>query len=307
MPAKTDYIKYLGSEELLNAQLTGLFRSRGFDRYRMGRFESYDIYRRHKDYLEEGSIITLPGPDGRPIALRPDVTLSLINNLPAGEGERRFFYDESVFRRDREGEYRELRQLGAECVGGDGSGPECEIAALALGALSLIGGETVLALGHTDAVNAALDEAGLIAEARGKALAFIGNKAFYELKALLGERYGAVESLVKVEGDADEAIRTLSSLTTAGAKTAAGELGELMKSIKREGSAAKVRIDMSLVDDPRYYNGVVMRGYLRGAAGAVLRGGRYDNMLRRMGRNERAVGFALDFGAVAACKAKEVR
>ena len=43
----------------------------------------------------------------------------------------------------------------------------------------------------------------------------------------------------------------------------------------------------------RYYNGVIFRGYLPGLASGVLAGGRYDNLLRRMGKAGGAVGFAV--------------
>ena len=43
----------------------------------------------------------------------------------------------------------------------------------------------------------------------------------------------------------------------------------------------------------RYYNGVVFRGYLPGVAESVLAGGQYDQLMQRMGRRSRGVGFAL--------------
>ena len=42
-----------------------------------------------------------------------------------------------------------------------------------------------------------------------------------------------------------------------------------------------------------YYNGIVFRGFLAGISEGVLSGGRYDKLLRRMGKEGGAVGFAL--------------
>lgn len=300
MPRKNDYLEYLSRDERLNAEMTGLCRSLGFERYRMGRFESYEIYLRHNDYVDAGSIITLPGPDGKLAALRPDVTLSLINNLPPSPGERKFFYDERVYRRDRTGEYRELHQLGAEHIGGEGAAPECGITLLALNVLALIGGETVLSLGHNEAVGAMMDEIGLDSEEKDKALGFIADKAMHSLRAMLGGRGEPLISLVSVEGSAVSAVKRLRGIVAGtAASRAVDELSSLVDAVESAGLAGGIRLDMSLIDNPRYYNGLVMRGYLRGAAGAVLTGGRYDNILGSLGRSERAVGFALDFGAVA--------
>lgn len=75
-------------------------------------------------------------------------------------------------------------------------------------------------------------------------------------------------------------------------KDACGRAGG--KRIRKQGATG-----FSLTDDVRYYNGVVFRGYVKGSASAVISGGRYDNMLRRMGKNARAVGFAVDMTAAA--------
>ena len=48
----------------------------------------------------------------------------------------------------------------------------------------------------------------------------------------------------------------------------------------------------------KYYNGMVFRGYVEGVPVAVLSGGQYDRLLRRMGRRSRAVGFAVYLDAL---------
>jgi ATP phosphoribosyltransferase regulatory subunit len=48
-----------------------------------------------------------------------------------------------------------------------------------------------------------------------------------------------------------------------------------------------------------YYTGVRFQAFVPGAPDAVLRGGRYDDLLGRYGRPSPAVGFAVDVEAVA--------
>ena len=57
--------------------------------------------------------------------------------------------------------------------------------------------------------------------------------------------------------------------------------------------ADNLRLDFSIVNDMRYYNGIIFRGYLPELASGVLAGGRYDNLLRRMGKTGQAIGFAV--------------
>ena len=59
------------------------------------------------------------------------------------------------------------------------------------------------------------------------------------------------------------------------------------------GRASHLRLDFSIVNDMRYYSGLIFRGYLPGLASGVLSGGRYDNLLHRMGRRGGAMGFAV--------------
>ena len=42
-----------------------------------------------------------------------------------------------------------------------------------------------------------------------------------------------------------------------------------------------------------YYNGIVFNGFLNGIYECILFGGRYDKLLKRMGRKSGAIGFAL--------------
>jgi ATP phosphoribosyltransferase regulatory subunit len=63
--------------------------------------------------------------------------------------------------------------------------------------------------------------------------------------------------------------------------------------------AAPVTIDLGDLRGFDYYTGVRFAGYAGGAPDAVLRGGRYDELIGRYGRSARATGFAIDLEAVA--------
>ncbi len=61
----------------------------------------------------------------------------------------------------------------------------------------------------------------------------------------------------------------------------------------------QVRLDFSILNDADYYNGLIFRGYVDGAAVPVLSGGRYDYLLRRFQKTQGAVGFAIYLDSVA--------
>ena len=91
-----------------------------------------------------------------------------------------------------------------------------------------------------------------------------------------GDRHAVVESLRRVCGD--YAVR---------------ELAALSDLLDASPFADRVTFDFSVVNDMSYYNGFVFRGFLGGVSEGVLAGGQYDNMMTRLKRKSKAVGFAL--------------
>ena len=85
----------------------------------MSKFEEYDMYVRNKDYLVSDNIITFTDTDGKLLALKPDVTLSIAKNAqvePGGCG--RYYYVENVYRPSQESHtFQEISQMGLECIG----------------------------------------------------------------------------------------------------------------------------------------------------------------------------------------------
>ena len=69
-----------GEERMVQA-LRALYSSYGYAKYKMNRFEEYDLYARNKDFLVSGNIITFTDTDGSLMALKPDVTLSIVKGF----------------------------------------------------------------------------------------------------------------------------------------------------------------------------------------------------------------------------------
>lgn len=94
-----------------------LYHSYGYKRYKMSKFEEYDLYVTNKSFLASGNIVTFPGVGGRLMALRPDVTLSIVKNAATSAGGlEKLYYNETVYRPEG-GELKEITQVGLECIG----------------------------------------------------------------------------------------------------------------------------------------------------------------------------------------------
>ena len=269
-------------------RLEELSRKLGYAPYKMSRFEEYELYVRNKDFLQSDRVITFSGKDGRLLAMKPDVTLSIVKNAPETPGTvRKVHYRENVYRQDRDdGTFREILQAGIECVGDVGFYEAAEVVYLAAKSLEALGEGTILSLSHVGLIRHALEKSGLPASARVQALDCLRQKREQELRALCQE-HGADEKLPV----ALLRSRALSDLE--GLMEADNEAWQELRQIIGLLPAERVRLDFSLGNDMKYYSGLVFKGYVRGVPNSVLSGGQYDRLLEHMGKNARAIGFAV--------------
>ena len=269
-------------------RLEELSRKFGYAPYKMSRFEEYELYVRNKDFLQSDRVITFSGKDGRLLAMKPDVTLSIVKNAPEAPGAvRKVHYRENVYRMDRNsGNFREILQAGIECVGDVGFYEVAEVVYLAAKSLEALGEGTILSLSHVGLIRFCMDSSGLPACARSQALDCLRQKREQELRALCRE-HGADETLpvALLRARTPDDLAPLLSADNAPWQ----ELRQIIALLP----AGKVRLDFSLGNDMKYYSGLVFKGYVRGVPASVLSGGQYDRLLSHMGKNARAIGFAL--------------
>ena len=267
-------------------RLEGLCRKFGYAPYKMSRFEEYELYVRNKDFLQSDRVITFSGKDGRLLAMKPDVTLSIVKNAPEGPGEvRKVHYRENVYRQDRDsGDFKEILQAGLECVGDVGSYETAEVVYIAAGTLKALGEGTILSLSHVGLIRYALEKSGLPDACRKQALDCLRQKRAQELRALCAEN-GADDVLLLALLQA----RTLTDLEPLKDCEAYRELQRIVGLLDEH----QIRLDFSLGNDMKYYSGLVFKGYVRGLPASVLSGGQYDRLLGHMGKKARAIGFAV--------------
>ena len=272
----------------LENRLEALCRKFGYAPYKLSRFEEYELYVRNKAFLQSDRVITFSGKDGRLLAMKPDVTLSIVKNAPETPGAvRKVHYRENVYRMDRNsGNFREILQAGIECVGDVGFYEAAEVVYLAAKSLEALCEGTILSLSHVGLIRFCLESSGLPDSARNQALDCLRQKREQELRALCRE-HGADDTLPVA------LLRARTPDDLAPLLTADNAPWQELRQIIALLPAGKVRLDFSLGNDMKYYSGLVFKGYVRGGPASVLSGGQYDRLLSHMGKNARAIGFAL--------------
>ncbi len=281
----------LRNDERAVFALRQLYTQNGYKYYKMSKFEEYDLYSKNKDFLVGEGVITFNDTDGSLLALKPDVTLSIIKNSREENKTERYYYNENVYRiSETSHTYKEIMQTGLECIGAVGQAEVCEVVSLALKSLEALSSSFVLDISHQGFVDAVLSQYDI-------------NDKSAVLTAINEKNSDALRSLCKTEDlipltfafeTTEQALETAEKLAgNDEAKKALSELKAICDYIKDLGYEKSINIDFSLSNSTGYYSGVILRGYIEGIAERVLSGGQYDTLMKKMNRNAGAVGFAV--------------
>lgn len=85
--------------ELAILELRALYEQYGYREFRMSRFEEYDFYAEYRSFLQAENILTFHDPSGKLLALKPDITLSIVRSVKEGASlPQRLCYSETVYR-----------------------------------------------------------------------------------------------------------------------------------------------------------------------------------------------------------------
>ena len=275
--------------------LRELYGRYGYTPYKMNKFEEYDLYVRNKDFLISDSIITFTDTNGKLMALKPDVTLSIVKNSRDGEGIQMVYYNEIVYRvSEGTHAFREIMQAGIECIGDVDDYCLYEVLKLAAESLQCIATDWVLDISHLGVVGALLDTLSVPQEIRGDVFALIGEKNLHELTALCkqhGVNAEKLGELITVYGAPQQVLPRLHTLLPN--CEVLGQLERVTAAFADTPLEEHLRIDFSVVGNVKYYNGFTFKGFVQGVPDSVLSGGQYDNLMRKMGRCDGAVGFAV--------------
>lgn len=299
--------KILKPDERAACVLRSLYRNLGYCQYKMSKFEEYALYIRNKDFLVSDGIISFTDTNGRLLALKPDVTLSIINNSKDVPGSvQKLYYDENVYRISKSSRsYKEIRQTGLECIGDVGLLEICEVMLLAARSLESLSENYILELSHEGFAEAVFDELEIETALQKKIISAINRKSIGELtdlcrdNSLSDEKTKTVFAFAENYLDTEAALFALSKLGKSDkAQKSFAEFSYLVSFLREAGFEKNIKIDFSLANDMNYYSGIVFKGYVKGIATSILSGGQYDKLMKKMGRSSGAVGFAVYLDAL---------
>lgn len=287
----------LKNEEKIIFELRTLYDGHGYSRYKMNKFEEYDLYVRNKDFLISDGVITFTDTNGKLMALKPDVTLSIVKNSRDIPGcVQRLYYDENVYRVSKgTHSFSEIMQMGLECIGEIDDYSILEVLNLAAASLEQISSRSILNLSHLGVLSELL--ADVSENTANEIYACLSGKNAHELACVCAaagideHKAMILDKLLNTHGKPEDVLPGLEKLI--GGNKALKQLEKLASALSGGPFKNMIRIDFSVVSDASYYNGVVFKGFVEGVPAAVLSGGQYDRLMRKMNRKSGAIGFAV--------------
>ena len=246
-------------------------------------------------------ILSFTDLDGRLLAMRPDVTLSIIKNAHENETAKAY-YIEKVYRESKESNtFKEINQMGLELMGKIDDYALAETVFLAQQSLQACadGTDYILELGHMGFVLGLLERLDLLPTEREEIIACLTAKSPHRLRAVMqdiglsGADQQRLLCLAELSGPVLDVLQRAEQICSGKRmQQALQELNNVYQALNEE-EQKHLRLDFSLLNATEFYDGILMNGYLAGLPRPVLSGGRYDSMMYKLGHNLGAIGFAL--------------
>ncbi len=290
----------LNNDEKIIFNLRSIYSNAGYSQFKMSKFEEYDMYVANKDFLISDNIITFTDTNGKLMALKPDVTLSIIKGFKEKEGfVQKLYYNENVYRISKgTNAFKEIMQVGLECIGDIKEEDIAQVLLLAAKSLKSISKKAVLDISNVSLIAEVLDK--VDASNKTEILKCIGEKNTFELQKVCKENNvdentaSLLKSLVSLYGKPSKVIPQLKELFTSdNAKQAIAQFESIALLFEKENLGDMLNIDFSVVNTIKYYNGIVFKGFIESVPNGVLSGGQYDKLLQKLGKKAKAIGFAV--------------
>ena len=210
----------LNNDEKIIFNLRSIYSNAGYSQFKMSKFEEYDMYVANKDFLISDNIITFTDTNGKLMALKPDVTLSIIKGFKEKEGfVQKLYYNENVYRISKgTNAFKEIMQVGLECIGDIKEEDIAQVLLLAAKSLKSISKKAVLDISNVSLIAEVLDK--VDSSIKTEILKCIGEKNTFELQKVCKENNvdentaSLLKSLVSLYGKPSKVIPQLKELMT---------------------------------------------------------------------------------------------
>jgi len=297
-----EYARKLKLEEQIRERM----KSFGYKDIQTPSFEFLDVFSKEVGTTSYRELYKFFDKDGNTLVLRPDFTPSMARCAAKYFMEQdmpiRFCYLGNTFTNTSalQGKLNEVTQMGAELIGDRSVEADAEMIAMVIQCLKNTGLEKFqVSIGQVDYFKGICEAAGVGDETAAQLRENISGKNIFAVEDILKEKQideihkNAFLKLAELFG-AEDVLETAESLVhNSRSLQAVDNLKKLLELLKIYGVEQYVSFDFGMLSKYQYYTGVIFKAYTYGVGDAIVKGGRYDNLLKHFGKDAAAIGFVV--------------
>ncbi len=291
---------------LIEDKLRKVIASFGYDSIQTPTFEYFDVYSRDIGTTPSNELYKFFDKEGNTLVLRPDFTPSIARCAAKyfmdDKFPIRFCYMGNTFTNtsNLQGKLKEVTQMGAELINDDSVEADAEMISMVIDALKSTGLERFqISIGQVEYFKGLCEEAGLDEETENELREYISGKNYFAAKELLSGRdvkepyHSILLQVADIFGNMNSLTYARSLVTNSRSLKALDRLEQLYEMLKLYGAEQYVSFDLGMLSKYHYYTGIIFKAYTYGIGDALVKGGRYNNLLKQFGKEAPAVGFVI--------------
>lgn len=291
----------------LEDKLHNILKTYGYHPIQTPSFEFFDIFGKEVGTTKSKDLYKFFDREGNTLVLRPDITPSIArvaaNYFMEESMPIRFCYKGNTFINtgSLQGRLKENTQLGAELIGDNTVDADAEILSMVVECLLHAGlKEFQLSVGHVGILQGMMEAAGFDEEEKDILCDLISNNNFFGVESFIEARHldEGLKRLFGVIGRLYQSAEEFQAVRAAAGNypkiQAAMEHLEKLQSLSLlYGIDKYISFELGVMSSYKYYSGIIFHGYTFGSGEPIVKGGRYDRLLKHFGKDAPAIGFVI--------------
>ena len=290
----------------LENSIREIITSYGYQDIQTPTFEFLDVFSERIGTTPVKELYKFFDMEGDTLVLRPDFTPSIARCVAKYHMDDttpvRFCYLGNTFTNSSnlQGKLKEVTQMGAELINDDSVEGDGEVLSLIIHILKNAGLKGFqLTVGNEDFFKGLCEQAGIDEETEDALRDYLSGKNYFGAEELLDEKGVSAkdkEALLQVAdlyGSMDRILEVKSDALNPRSRMAIERLEAIYNVLKLYGVESYVCFDLGMLSKYHYYTGLIFNAYTYGIGVPIVKGGRYNNLLHKFGKDAAAIGFAV--------------
>ena len=295
----------------IEREIEGYFEGNGFSIIEPRIFQDYDSFINSNLIPDSSKTVKVLGGDSKIYILRPDVTTNILSQIFSkwdGQPPLKVYYNSKVYRNSSRGKILQNYQMGIESLGDEASKADGEIVEMASSIMNTLGEAYILELGSSKFLEEFFKELDLKIEDEREIRDLISKKSRDGLRKKLRSlklEDTILDKIFDMQGGMEEVLEiTKAYEMNKKMRDALDSLEKLKELFAGKDIMNKIKLDLSMVADLDYYDGIIFKGYCISVPTKILSGGRYDKSTAKYGNKVPAIGFMIDMDLVTEIRIK---